>query len=114
MSLTWKKGLAFGCALLIMSMVLFVLADAQSTETVEDATFKRRTGQFLVFYIKKQEKVRLVSGRLSEDTIILDKTGREMTSNADLSGVWTLRLTGEVGEGQTEYIIEMRRTRGGD
>ena len=114
MSLTWKKGLAFGCAMLLMSTLLFALADAQSTETIEDATFKKRTGQTLVFYIKKGEKVRLVSGRLSEDTIILDKTGREMSSNADLSGGWTLRLTGEVGEGQIGYIIEMRRTRGGD
>jgi hypothetical protein len=112
MGIWCKTLLSVGVAMLLMGSIAIPLSQGQSIKLIDEATFKKRIGQSLVFYTREEGKVRLVKGRLVEDTKILDDIGREMDlPTADLTGVWELKVREAGGEGLPDEILEMQKTR---
>ncbi len=82
------------------------------TREINSATLYKRVGDILVFATDRGGRMRILRGKLSDQTQILDKNEEEIDARAlKLGSVWRIKLEYPILEGELLIILEMRRIR---
>ena len=82
------------------------------TREINSAILYKRVGDILVFATDRGGRMRILKGKLSDQTQILGKNEEEIDARAlKLGSVWMITLEYPIQEGELLVILEMRRIR---